>query len=83
MKMKSMITGVSMAIAAGTVAYAVTEATSSEKKMLKSRTGRAIRAILGLLIRRYDLYKGIYRNRLFVYAFCIGGSAYSDICLCT
>jgi hypothetical protein len=45
MKMKSMITGVSMAIAAGTVAYAVTEATSSEKKMLKSRTGRAIRAI--------------------------------------
>ena len=43
MKMKSMITGVSMAIAA--VAYAVTEATSSEKKMLKSRTGRAIRAI--------------------------------------
>ena len=42
MKMKSMITGVSMAIAAGTVAYAVTEATSSEKK---SRTGRAIRAI--------------------------------------
>ncbi len=35
MKMKSMITGVSMAIAAGTVAYAVTEATSSEKKMLK------------------------------------------------
>ena len=44
MKMKSMITGVSMAIAAGTVAYAVTEA-SSEKKMLKSRTGRAIRAI--------------------------------------
>ena len=37
MKMKSMITGVSMAI--------VTEATSSEKKMLKSRTGRAIRAI--------------------------------------
>lgn len=45
MKMKSMITGVSMAIAGGTVAYAVTEATSSEKKMLKSRTGRAIRAI--------------------------------------
>lgn len=45
MQMKSMITGVSMAIAAGTVAYAVTEATSSEKKMLKSRTGRAIRAI--------------------------------------
>ena len=45
MKMKSMITGVSMAIAAGTVAYAVTEATSSEKKMLTSRTGRAIRAI--------------------------------------
>lgn len=45
MKMKSMITGVSMTIAAGTVAYAVTEATSSEKKMLKSRTGRAIRAI--------------------------------------
>ena len=35
-----------------------------------------------LLIRRYDLYKGIYRNRLFVYSFCIGGSAYSDICLC-
>lgn len=32
MKMKSMITGVSMAIAAGTVAYAVTEATSSEKE---------------------------------------------------
>ena len=45
MKMKSMITGGQMAIAAGTVAYAVTEATSSEKKMLKSRTGRAIRAI--------------------------------------
>ena len=45
MKMKSMKTGVSMAIAAVTVAYAVTEATSSEKKMLKSRTGRAIRAI--------------------------------------
>ena len=36
MKMKSMITGVSMATAAGTVAYAVTEATSSEKKMLKA-----------------------------------------------
>lgn len=35
MKMKSMITGVSMAIAAGTVAYAVTEATSSEKKAQK------------------------------------------------
>ena len=32
---KEMLTGVSMAIAAGTVAYAVTEATSSEKKMLK------------------------------------------------
>ena len=53
MKMKSMITGVSMAIAAGTVAYAVTEATSSEKKMLKSRTGRAIRKLEGL-----EQYKG-------------------------
>mgnify|MGYP006890811267 FL=1 len=44
-KTQSLITGVALAIAAGTVAYAVTEATSSEKKMLKSRTGRAIRAI--------------------------------------
>lgn len=54
MKMKSMITGVSMAIAAGTVAYAVTEATSSEKKMLKSRTGRAIRAIGDVMGRHFN-----------------------------
>lgn len=45
MKMKSIISGVSMGIAAGTVIYAVTEATSREKKMLKSRTGKALRAM--------------------------------------
>ena len=52
MKMKSMITGVSMDSDLPALKHvfmelqnAVTEATSSEKKMLKSRTGRAIRAI--------------------------------------
>ncbi len=45
MKMKSVISGVSMGIAAGTVIYAISEASSREKKMLKSRTGRALRAM--------------------------------------
>ena len=45
MKMKSVISGVSMGIAAGTVIYAIFEASSREKKMLKSRTGRALRAM--------------------------------------
>lgn len=45
MKMKPIITGISMGIAAGTVAYAMTTASTREKKMLKSRTGRALHAM--------------------------------------
>lgn len=45
MKAKPIITGISMGIAAGTVAYAVSSASSREKKMLRSRTGRAFHAM--------------------------------------
>lgn len=45
MKVKSIITGISFAIAAGSAAYAVANASSREKRMLKSRTGRALHAM--------------------------------------
>lgn len=45
MKVKSIVTGVSFAIAAGTTAYAIANATSREKRMLKSRTGKALHAM--------------------------------------
>ena len=41
MKIKTIITGISVCAAAGTVAYAVAAASSSEKRMLKKRTSRA------------------------------------------
>ncbi|WP_294407679.1 hypothetical protein [uncultured Ruminococcus sp.] len=43
--MKPIITGISMGIAAGTVAYAMTTASSRDKRMLKSRTGKALHAM--------------------------------------
>ena len=45
MKMKPMVTGVSMAVAAGTLAYAFAMSSSKEKRMLKSRTGKALHAM--------------------------------------
>lgn len=45
MKAKSLVTGISFAVAAGTAAYAISTATAREKRMLKSRTGRALHAI--------------------------------------
>lgn len=45
MKAKSVITGISMGIAAGTVAYAMTASSEREKKMLRSRAGKAFHAI--------------------------------------
>lgn len=45
MKIKSIVTGVSFAIAAGSAAFAVANATAREKRMLKSRTGKALHAM--------------------------------------
>lgn len=45
MKIKTIITGISVCAAAGTVAYALTAASSAEKRMLKKRTSRAMNAI--------------------------------------
>ncbi|MBQ8120516.1 MAG: hypothetical protein IJ172_07060 [Ruminococcus sp.] len=45
MKIKMIITGISVCAAAGTVAYALTAASSAEKRMLKKRTSRAMNAI--------------------------------------
>lgn len=45
MKIKTIITGISVCAAAGTVAYAVAAASNSEKRMLKKRTSRAMNAI--------------------------------------
>ncbi len=45
MKAGSIATGVSVGLTAGAVAYAISSASSKDKKRLKSRTGKAIRAI--------------------------------------
>lgn len=45
MKVKTIITGISVCAAAGTIAYALTSASSSQKRMLKKRTGKAMHAI--------------------------------------
>ena len=45
MKIKTIVTGISVCAAAGTVAYAIAAASNSEKRMLKKRTSRAMNAI--------------------------------------
>lgn len=45
MQLKPIITGVSLGIAAGTVAYAVSMSSARERRMLKSRAGRALHAM--------------------------------------
>ena len=45
MKVKSVVTGLSFAIAAGTAAYAVANASSKEKRTLKSKAGKALHAM--------------------------------------
>ncbi|MGN0594871.1 MAG: hypothetical protein ACI4I6_06900 [Hominimerdicola sp.] len=45
MKMRSLVTGVTMGIAAGTVVYAISGSSSREKRRLKTRTGKALHAM--------------------------------------
>ena len=45
MKAKSVITGISFAIAAGTAAYAVANASQKEKRTLKTKAGKALHAM--------------------------------------
>lgn len=45
MKVNSIVKGISIGLTAGTVAYAVANATSKDKRRLKSNAGKAIHAI--------------------------------------
>ena len=45
MKIKTIITGISVCAAAGTAIYAISAATNAEKRMLKRRTSKAMHAI--------------------------------------
>lgn len=45
MSASSIVKGISIGITAGAIAYAVSNASNKDKKRLKSRTGKAIRAI--------------------------------------
>lgn len=45
MNTSSMVKGVSVGLAAGAVAYAISSASKKDRRRLKSRTGKAIRAI--------------------------------------
>ena len=45
MKVKSAVTGITVALAAGTAALAVANASSKEKRSLKYKTGKALHAM--------------------------------------
>ncbi len=45
MKTSSIVKGVSAGLTAGAIVYAIASASKSDKKMLKSKTGKAISAI--------------------------------------
>ena len=45
MKVKSVVTGISFALAAGTAAYAVANASQREKRTLKYKAGKALHAM--------------------------------------
>ena len=45
MNTTSLVKGISAGLAAGAVVYAISCATKREKRMLKSRTGKAVKAI--------------------------------------
>ena len=45
MNTASLVKGISAGLTAGAVVYAVSCATKREKKMLKSRTGKAVKAL--------------------------------------
>lgn len=45
MSASSIVKGISAGITAGAVVFAISQASSRDKKALKSRTGKAIRAI--------------------------------------
>ncbi|MGN0601594.1 MAG: hypothetical protein ACI4I7_02665 [Oscillospiraceae bacterium] len=45
MNTSSLVKGISAGLTAGTIVYAISRAGKREKKMLKTRTGKAIQAI--------------------------------------
>lgn len=45
MSASSIVKGISAGLTAGAVVFAISQASSRDKKVLKSRTGKAIRAI--------------------------------------
>ena len=49
MSKSSIIKGISAGFTTGAIVYAISRATKHEKKVLKSRTGKAMRAISGVM----------------------------------
>jgi hypothetical protein len=45
MKIKPIVTGISMGVTAGAIAYAMTASSERDKKMLRSRAGKAFHAM--------------------------------------
>ena len=49
MKVKSVVTGLTVAAVAGTLAYGMSTASAREKRTLKNKTGRALYAIVDVM----------------------------------
>lgn len=49
MNTSSLVKGVSVGLTTGAIVYAISSASKRDKKMLKSRTGKAIHAISGVM----------------------------------
>lgn len=55
--MKSAATGIAVGMAAGAIAYAASSATPRKKRMLKTRTGRALHAV-GDMMESLSMFMG-------------------------